>query len=619
MGEWRKSIDEGRVWLREHREAAVSMFLFTLLMFGQKLLYHDIGIDSETVFGYMDYNSIWCSTGRYGLVLSKKLFGFTNGVPFAAYSLMVVFLWAFVTYFGFLVWKWSRGNLSSTLFYVTAGAVFLSSPILTEQMYFTLQAPEIAWALLCCLVSADLASRLAFSPVYGWRQRPALFIRRLCLFGIPSVLFLIWAFGTYQAFAVVALMLFLISYLLHFLWSEGKKRIGSWFLGGACLAALYVAAFAGWWLIHKILCRFFFEEMTYTANMILWKVNPSACFNTLKQEFLQMFWGSTFFYQKLFVPALVLMAGLMVYVAWKKRRDQLPCFFFGLFLFLLSPMLLTLVTGGGFPMRSRIYYPLAAGSAFAFLVSFLAKAVQHESRHGHGLSRAQRPGDRERVTVVRKLLLFTAVCASVFGVWKQAGRSLRLQETAHLAFVGDCSLMNRIGARMEEVAGEELEQVPAVFVGKLAPDLPEDILRGEVTGHSFFDWDAGWYATGNHRIRGLAALIGIELSVGDDEQKKAAVEYSEKMPPWPAKGSVQKKDGVLIVKLSSPEKTSNRWWYSGGWHYWMNDFTYSLSSDWKEIDGSWYYFDENSRMVMGSREIDGKTYEFDWDGKWMEE
>ena len=51
----------------------------------------------------------------------------------------------------------------------------------------------------------------------------------------------------------------------------------------------------------------------------------------------------------------------------------------------------------------------------------------------------------------------------------------------------------------------------------------------------------------------------------------------------------------------------------------MNDFTYSLRSDWKEIDGSWYYFDENSCMVTGTREIDGKTYEFDWDGKWVEE
>ncbi|MCD7908457.1 MAG: hypothetical protein LUH04_12410 [Clostridium sp.] len=51
----------------------------------------------------------------------------------------------------------------------------------------------------------------------------------------------------------------------------------------------------------------------------------------------------------------------------------------------------------------------------------------------------------------------------------------------------------------------------------------------------------------------------------------------------------------------------------------MNNFTVNLVSDWKEIDGIWYYFDENGNMVTGEREIKGVLYRFDTDGMWIEE
>ena len=583
-----------RAWLKEHRGAAAVVLLFAFVIFGQRLLYHDIGIDSETMFTDPEaYMRVWCSTGRFGLVLTKKLLGFAHAVPFAANFIAVMLLWAAVTLFGFLVYKWSCGRVDSRLFYPVFSAVFLSAPILTEQFYFTLQVVEISWAFVCCLFAAWLSAGLAYGRQPSLKESPKELLVLWCSRGIPVVCLLVWAFGTYQAFVVVYVVLALVSYILSFLFTEGDKRPESWFFAGCRQVILFLAGLAGWWFVHKLLCHFFFQELSYTFNMILWKVNPSACVSTIKEEFWQMLTGSIFFYQKLFAPVLVLALSLMVWQAKGQAKGELPCFLLALLLFGASPMLLTLVTGGGFPMRSRIFYPLAEAFVFAYAASFLWQL-------------------RTRIIPVCFLIL------AVFTSWRQAGRSMALQETAHLAFVGDEKLMNRMAVRMEEVAGQELEHVPVVFVGKLAPDLPEDCLRGEVTGHSFFDWDAGWYGSGNHRIFGLAALTGLELQTADDEQKKFAVEYSDSMAPWPAEDSVQLKNGILIVKLSSPEKTANRWWYSGGWHYWMNNFSFSLKSDWKEIDGNWYYFDGDGDMVTGIQEINGKTYQFDLDGKWID-
>lgn len=592
MKEFTEDLRELRAWLRDHKKGALFVAAFSVLVFGIKLFYHDVGIDSESIFTDPDrYNWVWCCTGRYGLVFTKLLFGFSHMIPYGANLLMLLTLNATALLLSFLVFKWSRGQVDSRFFYPVFGVMFLSSPILAEQFYFTLQSFEIAWAMLLCVTAAYFAGKLAYGPRYRLRGESEQWLMAAARFGLPAVLLMIWAFATYQAFTVFYIIVVLVSYLLTFQAEKSVKSSRSHFFGGLRQVVLFLAGISGWWVIHKILVKFFFEEMQYTANMILWKVDPASCLATIKGEFLQMVRGSSFYYQRLFLPVLVLAALLMLIRAVRSCRKQLPCFVLALVLYMISPLLLTLATGGGYPMRSRMFYPLATAFAFAFVAAVIR----------HRLLRLA-------------FLLTVAVCA-----WQQTGYSLALQETAHIACESDRDMMNRITARMEEVAGERLGNVPVVFVGKLAPDLPADALRGEVTGHSFFEWDASYYAAGNHRITGLAGVMGVELKSADDEQKKAAVDYSAAMPPWPAADSVRLKDGVLIVKLSSPDKTANRWWYSGGWHYWMNNFTVNLVSDWKEIDNIWYYFDENGDMVTGEREIKGVLYRFDADGMWIEE
>ena len=54
---------------------------------------------------------------------------------------------------------------------------------------------------------------------------------------------------------------------------------------------------------------------------------------------------------------------------------------------------------------------------------------------------------------------------------------------------------------------------------------------------------------------------------------------------------------------------------NNAWRY-REDGSY-IRNSWKEIDGTWYYFDGNCHMVIGSYLIDGKTERFDQNGAWI--
>lgn len=579
MNELRSDLHEFKIWIKAHRWEAAFVGLFSLFISGIRLFYHDIGIDSECMFTEPDmYNYIWCCTGRYGLVLTKKLLGFSRMIPFAANLLGVLFLFGTVTVFSWLVSLWSNGKISSRYFYPAFSSVFLSSPILAEQFYFTLQSMEIAWAMLLSVAASYFSGKAAYTT---WT-------RRTFLWCIPAITCMIWAFATYQSFTLFTMVLILISYLITYQTNRDLHYLSA----GLKQAGIFLFSLAGWWIIDKFLCKFFFEKMTYTSGMFMWRHLPvSACLDTIQSEWIRFSTGSIFFYSKWCLPVMLLSVTIFFVYSIRHRFKQIPCLFLAIFLYILSPVLLIIVTGGGTPMRSRIFYPLAFAFSFAFSLSVIHKQI----------------------------MKYMFLIVLILSTWQQAGYSLSLQETTHVAYECDRNLMLRILSRMEEKANWGLRKLPVVFVGKIAPDLPADVLRGETIGHSFFEWDANYHAGGNHRIAGFASVVGTELTLADEEQRKAAVDVSFSMEPWPAENSIQIKDNVMIVKLSSPEKTDNHWWYSGGWHYWTNDFSDIITSDWVEIDGDWYYFNQNGDMVTGSQSIGGKEYCFNEDGIWIEE
>ena len=69
-------------------------------------------------------------------------------------------------------------------------------------------------------------------------------------------------------------------------------------------------------------------------------------------------------------------------------------------------------------------------------------------------------------------------------------------------------------------------------------------------GKSFFEWDSASYYGSTGRIIAFCDPLGYEMEIPGEAQAAYAQEQAASMPSWPATGSVQASDGIIIVKLS---------------------------------------------------------------------
>ena len=153
----------------------------------------------------------------------------TSFVPSVSKVLTVCMLWITAMFFSFCVYKWSAEQKRFLIFSAAFPALYLTAPCFAEQFYFTLQSFEVVFALFLCGAA-----------VYGAGQ--LVFFRGGLLWGLISVLLMVWAFGTYQAMAAVAVTLTVILFMTVYLSDTGKGRGRSfWFLSGVRLALIFWA------------------------------------------------------------------------------------------------------------------------------------------------------------------------------------------------------------------------------------------------------------------------------------------------------------------------------------------------------------------------------------------
>jgi hypothetical protein len=124
---------------------------------------------------------------------------------------------------------------------------------------------------------------------------------------------------------------------------------------------------------------------------------------------------------------------------------------------------------------------------------------------------------------------------------------------AHWSLERDKLVAADIVSRIEALAPNEPAYTIAVVGrlrrthGPLIPKVPDSTL-----GASFFEWDGGNAA----RIAAfLSVLSDAKFSLAHPEQAFSAFEAARSMPSWPAPGSVQERDGVVVIKLSAPNRT----------------------------------------------------------------
>ena len=168
----------------KYRNYILVIGVFSFLIHGAKLNSAIVGIDTEDLIHLQkDFYTGWAETGRYGLVFLKQLFANLQFQPYFA-GLMTVLLLG-VGVFSFIC-LWSKTSGEKHWGLLMGGFLWISHPIITEQLYFSLQSMEICLGILMTAVA------LYWTGLFAERKKWYFYVGR--------VSFLLITFSMYQVF-----------------------------------------------------------------------------------------------------------------------------------------------------------------------------------------------------------------------------------------------------------------------------------------------------------------------------------------------------------------------------------------------------------------------------------
>jgi len=495
------------------------------LIHGTKYASSVIGIDTEDLIHIQgDFYGGWLNTGRQGLVFLKQIMGAMNFNPYFSGLLTLLFLGAATVSF-FLLWDKADGGTTHATVPAVAGVLLLwiSHPIITEQLYFSLQSAEICAGILLTAVSLYQVFRLTET-----KKKSRL---------IVSCLIQVLVFSIYQAF--VPLFIFgAISIII--LQSRQYMRQEEVAVDRLLLLPVpYLIVFLSGFLVNTIITGLFFQKSDYLYEQILWgRFAPIDNLRAITGHILKAFFGMGTPHYHVSYGILCLLSLLCLFRCFicspKRKKSVYVVLIFYFAAWMLTPFLMTLLCGGAPVIRSQLVLP--ANTAF------LAYFVLGEAGEIRMISEENR---WKRIPVI----LGFAVC--VFGVYRQTSVTERFYYTEQVRFDQDEALGRMLINRIDKLLLEE--KLPVCVIGRKPFVGNHACLTGEIIGKSMFDHDVEvepMYYWSTRRVLGFLHVLGGDYEEADMGRFQDAVSYSASMPVWPHEDSVQRYDGMIIIKLS---------------------------------------------------------------------
>ncbi len=134
---------------------------------------------------------------------------------------------------------------------------------------------------------------------------------------------------------------------------------------------------------------------------------------------------------------------------------------------------------------------------------------------------------------------------------------MSLHYTEQMSYEQDAYLGREMIARIEQVIeetpGADMVELPVIIIGNRPFQGNNATLTGEIIGSSFFDYDVNVepvYYWSSRRILGFLHTLGADYSLPSKEGLATAKILARDMPVWPAEGSVQVQENMVIIKLS---------------------------------------------------------------------
>lgn len=166
----------------ERRNLVIFSLVVTALVYGCRIFSQSVTLDTDYMINMPGYMYNWLDIGRYGLIVTEKIFGVRWYNPYVnsafAYVTINLFLLVFCYVFEFISEKKNSNN------YYVFCAVVITHPVWMNQWIFKLQNFQVAFSILLVAVALGL--------IFRWIEGGS--VLRMLL----AVMFMIWSFGSYQ-------------------------------------------------------------------------------------------------------------------------------------------------------------------------------------------------------------------------------------------------------------------------------------------------------------------------------------------------------------------------------------------------------------------------------------
>ena len=500
-------------FIKQRKVFSVFILLASFLTYGCQLLYYRISIDNDFLLNDHSYINFHIVIKRTTNVILKYILDYERFNPYVTAFVTIFLIAIFAIVWSFVFNSAISGTKKNTSKYFwILPILFISYPTLAEQFCFLMQSVEVSIAIALCGLS-----------IYCFNEY--ILNNKFFKFYIFAIIFASLAFGSYQAIVGLFISGVLAYFIIWFFNKDQSKKynymkIISLYLVGFIISLILYYCFAS--IIYLI---FVGNGDDYIDNQFKWGIlSFKKCIIDIIYYIKYMTFEKNVFSNILFYPISIAILDINII---KLIQNKCSCLEFILIIFatlafIISPFIMPIALGSYIVPRIQLTMPFWLGFSLFYIIS----------------------------SVNKKVLLYSLLILSFFVAYRNIQKCVQLFYTGYIVYQEDVQLINKISYDIDKKVGQNNPSMPVMYVGKVDARIPNSCVKGEVLGASEFDWYPEEILGVTSRVYCLAKSIGYNYLLPTNEQAIKAKESSENMPVWPQEGSVDVRDGVVIVKLS---------------------------------------------------------------------
>lgn len=502
-------------YLKKSKISIILIIAFLLLAYGQRLISTAFSIDTELYINdYIGIASWWNNLGRWGLVLINKCFSIGPLVIFHSNYFMLIFLILSSIAYNYLIYINLPKKYQETFikYQFIFPIIFFTSPIFAEQFNFTNQ--NFAVSLCMFLIPLILITYQEKAEMTSKMARNILEVVNLTLLTI--------IFATYQSLILLYIASVAVIYFIKCLMEKDSNI--KWLITNIIRFAISA-------IVYIIIGKIVGEGNSYLQTGYSSGIRIVA--NNIYNVVVSMLKCETIFYNMSFLIAIIF-AAVIIIILIKEKRINVGSIL-GAIGMALAPFYIMIITGTDQLKRTQFNYSFIIGITFILLVLLLSNYKK------------------------MRYLIYPIVILGIMIAYKQGMVTATLFAGDNVRFEYDKRFAEKIVEKIEEKEWYEKDkEYKLIIVGKESTTSALQPLKGEVIGHSFFEFDYQYHYGPSHRATTFINELGYnnfkeaennELAKSFEESKKYV--KKNKIKAFPSDDSIIKKDkNIIIVRLS---------------------------------------------------------------------